>query len=194
MAKRILVLDDNHDILDIVHETLTYEQFEVQSTSRSETVIPLVETFSPNLVILDYKVAGANGGEICRQIKSHPDFKDIPVIIFSADILEVLQFILEDSGYEVDTLSDGRFLFEKINAKAPDLILLDIMLGNMDGRELCKDIKSNDETQKIPVILVSASHNIADTINKKGAPNAFIAKPFDIDELLDAIRIQLPAA
>jgi DNA-binding response OmpR family regulator len=84
MAKRILVLDDNHDILDIVHETLTYEQFEVQSTSRSETVIPLVETFSPNLVILDYKVAGANGGEICRQIKSHPDFKDIPVIIFSA--------------------------------------------------------------------------------------------------------------
>jgi two-component system phosphate regulon response regulator PhoB len=110
------------------------------------------------------------------------------------DILEVLQFILEDSGYEVDTLSDGRFLFEKIKANAPDLILLDIMLGNMDGRELCKDIKSNDDTQKIPVILVSASHNIADTINKKGAPNAFIAKPFDIDELLDAIRIQLPAA
>jgi DNA-binding response OmpR family regulator len=86
MAKRILVLDDNYDILDIVHETLTYEQFEVQSTSRGDTVIPLVETFKPNLVILDYRVAGLNGGELCMQIKSHPDFKNIPVIIFSAYI------------------------------------------------------------------------------------------------------------
>jgi DNA-binding response OmpR family regulator len=53
-----------------------------------------------------------------------------------SDILEVLQFILEDSGYEVDTLSDGNNLMEKIREKMPDLILLDIMLGNTDGREL----------------------------------------------------------
>ena len=78
------MLDDNRDILEIVHESLTYEQFDVQSTSRSEEVIPLLEKFNPDLVILDYRVAGLNGGELCRQIKSHPDFSNLPVIIFSA--------------------------------------------------------------------------------------------------------------
>jgi len=86
MAKRILILDDNEDILEIVHETLAYEDFEVQSTSRSDAVMPLVEKFNPDLVILDYRVAGLNGGELCRQIKSHPNFGNIPVIIFSAYI------------------------------------------------------------------------------------------------------------
>jgi DNA-binding response OmpR family regulator len=110
------------------------------------------------------------------------------------DILEVLQFILEDSGYEVDTLSNGKYLFEEIKAHTPDLILLDILLGNLDGRELCKDVKSRLETHDIPVILISASHNIANTMNQIGAPDAFIAKPFDINYLLDTIKTQLPAA
>ncbi|MDB5010242.1 MAG: response regulator [Mucilaginibacter sp.] len=109
------------------------------------------------------------------------------------DILEVLQYILEDSGYEVDTLSDGHFLFDKIKEQMPDLILLDIMLGNMDGRELCKDVKAKLETQSIPIILVSASHTISDPFHKDGAPDDFIAKPFDITELLNCIQKQLAA-
>ena len=110
------------------------------------------------------------------------------------DILEVLQLILEDSGYVVDTLIDGRYLFDKIKETMPDLILLDVMLGNLDGRELCRKVKSRLETQHIPVILVSASHSLTDTPNKNGAPNAFLSKPFDINELLDLIKVQLCAA
>jgi len=109
------------------------------------------------------------------------------------NILEVLQFILEDSGYEVDTLADGHYLFEKIKATMPDLILLDIMLGNLDGRDLCKYVKAKKSTHNIPVILVSASHNMGDSMDQVDAPNAFIAKPFDIYELLDIIKLQLPA-
>jgi CheY-like chemotaxis protein len=86
MLKRVLVLDDNQDILDVVHETLSYEKFEVKSVSEGNQVIPLLAEFNPDLVILDYRVAGENGGELCRQIKSHPEFSDIPVIIFSAYI------------------------------------------------------------------------------------------------------------
>jgi CheY-like chemotaxis protein len=86
MPKRILVLDDNEDILEIVQETLTYEHFEVKGTGEGAEVIPLIEKFNPDLVILDYRVAGANGGEICREIKAHPAYSDIPVIIFSAYI------------------------------------------------------------------------------------------------------------
>ncbi len=110
------------------------------------------------------------------------------------DILDVLQHILEDSGYEVDTLSDGHFLFDKIEAHEPDLILLDIMLGNMDGRELCKDVKQKLETHDIPVILISASHNVSGAMNQSGAPDGFLEKPFDIDDLLDAIKLHLRAA
>ena len=108
-----------------------------------------------------------------------------------SDILEVLQYILEDSGYEVITLADGHYLFDKIRESQPDLILLDIMLGNLDGRELCKDVKSRIDTHDIPVILISASHEVSRTLNQTGAPDDFIAKPFDIDVLLGSINRQL---
>jgi len=110
------------------------------------------------------------------------------------DILEVLQFILEDSGYEVNTLSDGHYLMATINDTHPDLILLDIMLGNnLDGRELCKAVKKQDSTHNIPVILISASHNVSGSMNQDGAPNDFISKPFDINILLSSIEKQLAA-
>jgi len=111
------------------------------------------------------------------------------------DILEVLQYILEESGYEVETLSDGHYIFDRIRKHHPDLILLDIMLGGLDGRELCKHIKAMNETHDIPVILISASHNISDrSLRNNGGPDDFIAKPFDIDALLSSVKIQLNLA
>jgi DNA-binding response OmpR family regulator len=110
------------------------------------------------------------------------------------DILEVLQLILEDFGYEVDTLTDGNLLFNQIKEHRPDLILLDIMLGNADGRELCKNVKSTKETNNIPVILISASHNLSSNYKSGDGPNDFLAKPFDINDLLDKVHTQLSAA
>lgn len=110
------------------------------------------------------------------------------------DILEVLQFILEDSGYKVDTLSDGSHLMDTIRDKHPDLILLDIMLGNMDGRELCKEVKRQATTRNIPVIMISASHNAGGFLNHDNGPDDFIEKPFDINVLLDSIKRQFGAS
>jgi len=110
------------------------------------------------------------------------------------DILEVLQYILEDSGYEVETLTNGQYLLDKIKQNPPDLILLDIMLGNLDGRDLCRKVKTGKETRDIPVILISASHDVSQSINQIGAPDGFIAKPFDIDDLLGSINRQLNTA
>lgn len=109
------------------------------------------------------------------------------------DILEVLQFILEDSGYEVKTLSDGHKLFEKINEEVPDLILMDIMLNGLDGRDLCKNVKLNFKTHDIPVIMISASHNLSDVLRQECAPDDFLSKPFDINTLLNKIQRQLAA-
>lgn len=110
------------------------------------------------------------------------------------DILDVIQLILEDSGYEVDTLSDGRHLQEAITRHTPDLILLDIMLGNVDGRDLCRNVKAHLETNGIPVIMISASHTINDVLKQDCAPDDFIAKPFDIEILLSKVKQQLKAA
>ncbi len=111
------------------------------------------------------------------------------------DILDVIQIILEDSGYEVNTLSDGLQLQKAIKEHAPDLILLDIMLGNVDGRDLCKNVKARSETHSIPVIMISASHNLSDVLKQDCAPDDFIAKPFDINILLKKVKQQLaPAA
>jgi DNA-binding response OmpR family regulator len=119
--------------------------------------------------------------------------KRILAVDDNKDILEILRYILEDSGYQVDTLSDGHHLFEQIKEHTPDLILLDIMLGDMDGRDLCKDVKTKRETHDIPVIMISASHSIAD-MSQKGAPDDFLAKPFDIKSLLNSVQRNLDRA
>lgn len=117
----------------------------------------------------------------------------ILVVDDDKDILDVIQYILEDSGYMVETLADGRYLFDKARSFKPDLIILDIMLGNMDGRELCRDLKTNMETHKIPVIMISASHALVDINSATVKPDDFVAKPFDIDALLSCVQRQIVA-
>lgn len=108
-------------------------------------------------------------------------------------ILSVLRELLEYEGYEVSTLSTGEKVMEEITAHAPDLILLDVMLAGMDGREICKSIKEKTDTHPIPVILISATHNLSDSLKADGAPDDFVAKPFDINTLMQKIEQQLAA-
>lgn len=82
--KKILLLDDNLDIVQVVEEVLAYEQYEVKSTTTCKNFLQLAEQFRPDLVILDYRLGDGDGGEICRGIKSRPALKHVPVIIFSA--------------------------------------------------------------------------------------------------------------
>jgi DNA-binding response OmpR family regulator len=117
--------------------------------------------------------------------------KKILAVDDNNDILEMLRYILESSGYEVDTLSDGHFLFDTISKSMPDLILLDIRLGDLDGRTLCRDVKTTEETHDIPVILLSASHRSEHNFMQRGAPDDFIEKPFDMNTLLTSIEKNL---
>jgi len=118
----------------------------------------------------------------------------ILVVDDNEDILEILKLILEGYNYEVITLADGNLLFDQIKEFQPNLILLDIMLGNMDGRELCKIVRSTKETHHIPIILVSASHDLSERIMPAGSHIDFLAKPFDIIELIDKVENNLSAA
>jgi CheY-like chemotaxis protein len=82
--KRILILDDNEAILSVVREALAYEKFEVMDISFGYQLLQAVEEFLPDLILMDYRLADTNGGDLCHRLKSDPQHRYIPVIIFSA--------------------------------------------------------------------------------------------------------------
>jgi DNA-binding response OmpR family regulator len=119
--------------------------------------------------------------------------KKILVIDDDPDILELLTLVLVEAGYEVRALSCGDKVFDDIKHFRPDLILMDIMLAGLDGRSICKEIKENHLTYFVPVILISGTHDLAESLHLPGAPNDFVSKPFDLDDLLNRIGRQLAA-
>lgn len=108
------------------------------------------------------------------------------------DILDALQFTLEDAGYQVTASEKGEYAENLHDAAGdlPDLIILDVLLSGKDGRLICKKLKSQDETRRIPVIMISAHPGAASSVKEVGADD-FIAKPFDIDTLLARVARQL---
>lgn len=107
-------------------------------------------------------------------------------------ILELLKINLEVAGYLVKTLISGKNLVDICLEFQPEIILLDIMLPDIDGLELCKIIKSHSNLNKIGIILVSAKGEIDDKVYglNLGADD-YIAKPFSIKEILSRVNALL---
>lgn len=82
--KRILILDDNEAILEVATEALRYENYEVLDIAYGYQLWEAVADFSPDLILMDYRLADMNGGDLCLALKSDPAYRYIPVIIFSA--------------------------------------------------------------------------------------------------------------
>jgi len=110
------------------------------------------------------------------------------------DILEILTLILTESGYEILSLSNGKKIFDEIKDFEPNLILMDVMLGDMDGLAICKAIKEKVQYKDLPVILISATHDMKELLHLQGAPNDYLEKPFDIDVLLSTVKKNLKLA
>jgi CheY-like chemotaxis protein len=112
--------------------------------------------------------------------------KRLLVVDDEPDILEFLEVILEEEGYEVVTSDKGEYLEQLHNGGLPHLILLDVLLSGKDGREIVKYLKSQEETKHIPVIMFSAHPSAEQTARQAGAED-FLAKPFEISLLLEKI-------
>jgi CheY-like chemotaxis protein len=113
--------------------------------------------------------------------------KKILVVDDEPDILEFLQVILEEEGYTVATTDKGEYVEKLHDGGLPDLILLDVLLSGKDGREIVKQLKSQEETKHIPVIMFSAHPSAEATARACGAED-FVAKPFDIPVLLEKVE------
>ena len=108
------------------------------------------------------------------------------------DILEMTRIMLESSGFEVITASDGERALEIVEEKEIDLILLDAVMPGIHGLDVCRTLKRNPKTQMIPIIIFSALGTGVDMMlddNEKA--NAYISKPFTRRILLDKVQSQL---
>ena len=114
----------------------------------------------------------------------------ILVIDDNRAILDVVKVILEGQGYIVEVRHDGNEAYEHALIFQPSLILLDVYLGSMDGREICRKLKSSEATKGIPIIMFSAQSKIEEVLTQCNA-NDFMAKPFDVSELLGKVRFHL---
>ena len=119
MLKRILVLDDNQDILDVVEEALSYEKFQVLITSDSYNIIEIAKIFRPDLFILDDKLATRRNDEISRQIKWHPMLGNIPVMLCSSYLHKDDDF----SDMDCDDVIAKPFGLEELVRKVNGLIV-----------------------------------------------------------------------
>lgn len=111
--------------------------------------------------------------------------KKIVVVDDERSILEALEFMLSEEGYAVKTASHGNELL-RLTSEKPDLIVLDLLISGEDGRQLCRMLKTREDTKDIPVIMISAYPNAQHFIKECGADD-FLPKPFDMHEFLTVI-------
>lgn len=114
--------------------------------------------------------------------------KKILVVDDEDDILHFLELVLQEKGYEVITASGGHEALTRAQIDKPDLVLLDIMMPQMDGWEVLKLLRVDEETTRIPVAMLSARIEAKDRVQglQEGAID-YICKPFSLLELFEKI-------
>jgi DNA-binding response OmpR family regulator len=118
--------------------------------------------------------------------------KKILVVDDEKDMLFMLRFRLEAEGYAIITAEDGIEAYSKIIEEKPDLVLLDILLPGIDGLQLCRKLKDNQDTVRIPVIMLTASNvqEVGRKCSEAGA-DGYLKKPFDSLDLLSKVKFLL---
>lgn len=115
----------------------------------------------------------------------------ILVVDDDKDLLEMVTLVLRIHGMDVFSVNNYQQFFPALQDFRPDLVVLDIYLDEADGRELCRQMKTDGTFSRTPVLLYSAGHISPASIEECQA-NGFLQKPFDISILLKRIREHLP--
>lgn len=113
--------------------------------------------------------------------------KNILIIENDEQLLEILRELFTHEGYNVIDLPQAYAIQPVIREFVPDLILLDFLLPGTNGGELCIQVKRNEKTRHIPVIIMSAFPRVMLSLGDYGC-NAFVAKPFEIVELMKQVK------
>jgi DNA-binding response OmpR family regulator len=107
-------------------------------------------------------------------------------------IRDIFNIILAKAGYDIEIVDDANDIF-KNKFRIPDLFLVDRLLSGVDGLDVCRYLKSNEQTSHVPVVMVSASPDIGVLAVKAGADD-FVEKPFELSYLLKVIERNISKA
>ena len=117
---------------------------------------------------------------------------NILVVDDTAENLRLLSTMLTQSGYTPRCVINGKMALRACNSNPPDLILLDIMMPEMNGYEVCQHLKLEAKTREIPVIFISAKDEVFDKVNAFAVGGVdYISKPFQFEEVLARIESHL---
>ena len=117
---------------------------------------------------------------------------DLLIVDDTPNNLRLLMDLMVDQGYDVRTATNGKMALRSAQASIPDLILLDINMPNMDGYEVCQQLKANPKTQLVPVIFLSALSEVLDKVKAFEVGGIdYVTKPIQVEEVLVRVKTQL---
>src|SRR4030067_512818 len=109
-----------------------------------------------------------------------------------ADILELLKVNLQKAGYRFEGFQDADGLFRYLSRERPSLILLDLMLPDTDGLEVCRQIRRSDNLAGIPIIMLTAKGDESDkVVGLELGADDYVTKPFSVKELVARVHAVL---
>src|SRR4030042_2523841 len=118
--------------------------------------------------------------------------KEIYIVDDEENILEILEYNLKKNDYKVKSFNNGKSFMEYFNIKKPDLVLLDLMLPDLDGFDICREIKRKTN---IPVIILSAkSEEFDKVLGLELGADDYIVKPFGVREFMARVKNVLKRA
>ncbi len=124
--------------------------------------------------------------------RTNENRREILVVEDNPASLRFLTRILADHGYRVRPATDGPLALQSAAAKAPDLIMLDVKMPDMDGYEVCRRLKSDEKSRRVPVIFISALNDLSEKVKGFQAGGVdYITKPFEAEEILARVKIHL---
>jgi len=120
------------------------------------------------------------------------DKKIIAIIDDEPDILELVSLSMEKSGYDTIKFDKGADLLAALPKKIPDLLILDLMLPDMDGFDICKEIRKNDNISSLPIIMLTAKNDVTDRVlGLEFGADDYVVKPFSPRELTARVKAVL---
>lgn len=115
--------------------------------------------------------------------------KKILLIEDEVDIVRILEFRLKRSGFEVSVATDGEAGLRRAREEQPDLIILNLLLPKLPGEEVCRQVRQDENINKVPIIMLTAKKDDVDRIvGRVIGANFYMTKPFDLTLLLEKIN------
>ncbi|MDX5384588.1 MAG: response regulator [Rhodobacterales bacterium] len=115
--------------------------------------------------------------------------KRVLIIEDEPNIIEAISFILSRDGWHVDSHSNGHDAVSVVRARAPDLVILDVMLPGRSGYEILTDLRAQPETHDLPVLMLTARGQARDReLAERAGASRFMTKPFSNADVIEALN------